>query len=365
MSELLDTTWTGDFESADIVNDSGWSIIKHPQFGPCLINLNLDDEGIENILPLLDLFQNPVYPVALLNKNGLIDLKYFPSFVIGKSYEAATTQEMLNLINPETGLPPDKQSLCVTGNLQEAVTYVLAGTNPHDLNSWKELRAKNILWSDIKSNPIQFPLSKNDWNTIFLHDHEGKYAELDINGKLKPSVITKFTLGSRLKADSEGEMLSLSASPGDICTRLDFNPRRSYICYGDPSNIDSWIYLEPPESGVESINGQTGISWLTAEDINAAEKFHTHEPPLYVVDQNGFRLHSKFTPETGELSIYIANQGFITLKFGHIENKSGELLDVDSFPTKHLPSTPKLEFKHDGENLFYSIDDGVTWLPFA
>jgi len=126
-----------------------------------------------------------------------------------------------------------------------------------------------------------------------------------------------------------------------------------------------WLKDNGGVSWIEKINEQIVITYLIASDFDEAEKEHTHEPPFFVFDQNGYRLHSKFTPQSGELSVYIANQGFITLKFGHIQNKSGELLDVDSFPTKHLPSTPKLEFKHDGENLFYSIDEGETWLPFA
>ncbi len=328
MAELLDTTWIGNFESADIVNATGWSIIRHPEYGACLINLSLDEEGIESLLPILDLAQNPVYPFALLNKNGQIDLKYFPSFVIGKSYEAPTVQEMLNLINPETGLPPDRQSICVTGNLQEAVSYILAGTDPHNLNSWKELRAKNILWGDINQNPIQFPLSKNDWNTIFLHDHNGKYAKLDANGHLEASVITKFTLGSRFRANSAGQMISLSASPGDICTRLDFNPRQSYICFGDPSKLDSWIYLEPPETGVESINGQTGNAFLTAEDIEAAPIDHTHEPPVTIKEVNGNNVKFKYESETGDFGLYVNNSLVAALQFGAIHTQAGEFCKI-------------------------------------
>lgn len=327
-AELLDTTWTGDFESADILNATGWTIIRHPQYGACLINLNLDDEGIESTLPLLDLLQNPVYAVPILNKNNKLDLKYFPSLVIGKSYEAATMADMLALIDDETGLPPTKQSICITGNRQEAVSYILAGGDPGNIRSWIELRAKNILWSDIKENPIQFPLSQNDWDTIFKHEHKGKYAELDKNGKLAANVITKLTLGARHKAYSQGEMLSLPAAPGDICTRLEFKPRKSYILYGDPAILDSWIYLEPPEAGVESINGQTGIAFITAEDVDAAPLNHTHEPPVIIKEVNGNNVKFKYESETGDFGLYVNNALVAALQFGAIHTQAGEFCKI-------------------------------------
>ncbi|MBP6738878.1 MAG: hypothetical protein KA146_02755 [Leptospiraceae bacterium] len=328
MSELLDTTWIGDYESADITNATGWTIIRHPEFGACLINLSLDDEGVENILPLLDLLQNPIFPVAILNKKGKLDLKYFPSLVIGREYEAATIEEMISLINPETGLPPDRQSICITGNRQEAVSYILAGSDPTNSQSWIELRSRNILWTDIKENPIRFPLSQNDWNTIFIHEHKGKYAELDINGKLSSSVITKFTLGSRHKAISQGEMLSLSASPGDICTRLDFTPRKSFILYGDPGILDSWIYLEPPETGVESVNGQTGITFITPEDIGASPVDHVHEPPVIIKEVNGNHVKFRFEEASGDFSLYVNNALVAALQFGTIQTLAGEFCKI-------------------------------------
>ncbi len=373
--ELLDTTWSGNFELSDIENDTGWTIIRHPDFGACLINLSLDEEGIESTLPLLDLFQNPVFPVALLNVQGKLDLKYFPSLVIGKTYTADTDLEMLSLIDPETGLPPKPQSICITGDKQEAVSYILAGTDATNIRNWIELRAKNILWSDIKENPIQFPLSHEDWNSIFYHEHKGKYAELDKNGKLSPSVIIKFTLGSRFHAFSQGSMLSLSAAPGDICTRLDFNPRRSYILYGEASSLDSWIYLEPPERGVESINGQTGNAFITPEDIGASPEDHIHELPLVIKEANGKNLKFKYNTSTDELSIYINNSLIATLNFadtGHLVLNPSDAgaspadhLHDERYPTLQQGSTPQLTFHSNGTNLFYSIDGGTSWLPFA
>lgn len=383
-TDLLDTTWSGDYESADIENDTGWIIYKHPQHGACLINLNLDEDGIDNSIPLLDLFQNPVCPVVLLNTNGKIDLKYFPSIVLGKTYTANTTQEMLSLIDPETGNPPVLQSICITGNRQEAVSYILTGTDPTNIRNWIELRAKNILWSDIKENPIQFPLTQEDWETIFAHEHKGKYAELDPNTrKLSSSVITKITLGARLKANSTGEMLSLNAAPGDICTRLDFNPRRSYILFGDPSNPDNWIYLEPPESGVDSVNGQVGHVVLDASDIGAATDDHVHEPPLTVKEVNGNKVKFKYESSSEEFGLYVNNSLVAGLKFGCVQKQDGSFLSTNTLSTidhnhdekysdiAHTHDTiiavdglNNFKFKWDGENILLSVN-GTDFRPFA
>ena len=123
-------------------------------------------------------------------------------------------------------------------------------------------------------------------------------------------------------------MLSLSASPGDICTRLDFTPRKSFILYGDPGILDSWIYLEPPETGVESVNGQTGITFITPEDIGASPVDHVHEPPVIIKEVNGNHVKFRFEEASGDFSLYVNNALVAALQFGTIQTLAGEFCKI-------------------------------------
>ena len=92
-----------------------------------------------------------------------------------------------------------------------------------------------------------------------------------VNGKLATSQIPAMSLTTRVTVDDEAAMLALTPNqvqPGDMAVRPDGNFQ---LTGGDPSDIDNWL---PLSSGgnVASVNGQTGVVVLSAEDVGARSK---------------------------------------------------------------------------------------------
>ena len=72
-------------------------------------------------------------------------------------------------------------------------------------------------------------------------------------------------------------MLALSAEEGDVTVITGTADKGTYMLgSGAPSTFTSWVRLSTPDAPVSSVNGQTGVVNLTAENVGAAPSSHTH-----------------------------------------------------------------------------------------
>lgn len=94
----------------------------------------------------------------------------------------------------------------------------------------------------------------------------GEIPMLDSNGKLDENVVPAVAITDTFEAESETEMLALSAQRGDICIRSDVN--KTFVLKVEPAtNIENWKILRTPTNAVSSVNGKTGVVNLSSQDL--------------------------------------------------------------------------------------------------
>ena len=70
-------------------------------------------------------------------------------------------------------------------------------------------------------------------------------------------------------------MLALDAQEGDVCVVTGTADKGTYMLgAGAPTSFSSWVRLSTPDAPVSSVNGQTGVVNLTAENVGAATKVY-------------------------------------------------------------------------------------------
>jgi uncharacterized protein related to proFAR isomerase len=123
----------------------------------------------------------------------------------------------------------------------------------------------------------------SNWDEAYTWgDHAGLYAELT-DGKINPSVLPAIAITDTFVVSSQTQMLNLAAETGDIAVRTDVN--RTFILQGsNPAQLASWVELVGP-GAVTSVNGQTGVVVLDAEDVGAAPTIHDHDDLYYEEDE--------------------------------------------------------------------------------
>ena len=95
----------------------------------------------------------------------------------------------------------------------------------------------------------------------------GEIPMLDSNGKLDENVVPAVAITDTFEAESETEMLALSAQRGDICIRSDVN--KTFVLKVEPAtNIENWKILRTPTDAVSSVNGKTGAVNLSSQDLS-------------------------------------------------------------------------------------------------
>lgn len=94
----------------------------------------------------------------------------------------------------------------------------------------------------------------------------GNLPELDQNGKLVESILPALAITDVHEANSEAEMLALTAQKGDVCVRADLN--KTFILAAAPATaLANWKELRTPSSSVISVNGKVGVVSLSAADV--------------------------------------------------------------------------------------------------
>ena len=102
-------------------------------------------------------------------------------------------------------------------------------------------------------------------------------ATLDANGKIPSNQIPAISFASVNVVSSQAAMLAL-ANPqvGSTVIRTDEN--RSYVLAATPgSDLSNWKEILTPGSGVQSVNGQTGIVSLTKSDLQLSNVDNTSD----------------------------------------------------------------------------------------
>jgi hypothetical protein len=297
-------------------NDTGLTLTEQDGQGVLTID-ELEDEGLEVEIPLIDLFENPFTKIATLDANGKLSPDTIPSIVIGDTFYANSDAEMTALSGAQKG------DVCIRLDIAGGASYRLMGNNYANLYDWAELRSRYIFWNDVRQKPLEFPPED--------HEHT-EYPKIGANGKIPASVIPFVNFfGSRYVRNSESAMLALSATPGDVCIRSDEN--KLYLLMGLPNYLSSWVYIPSPMAKVESIimKGIDNIGYveITPEAIGAALETHTHDYPdsLKEIEDNSI-LQFRFISANEELQFYINNDFIAALsKVGH---EHTEIIEINN-----------------------------------
>lgn len=312
----MSSTWSGSLESGHFENEGGLYIDLIDNDWKLGSN-EIDDEGIDFLISLKDLFNNPIFRILSVDPvTGKIPLDVLPSIFFGNTYRVPNFQSMLALTQAIVG---DVAVIAESGG-----SFRLATPDYSVPGSWTELVSKHTQWRDIQNRPKfepEYDLNEEPVLVSNKHTHEELYPTLK-NGKIPTKYIEAFPIGNRFRVNTIDEILELSAVKGDIAFVKESENRGRYQLFGLASNINDWIKLEDPDASVVSVNGQSGNVYLDSDDVGALS-FNT-------------------TPE---------DIGASANNHEHVEIKS-----VDNYNTIGL--------YFDGSNLYYTVNGGAT-RPFA
>ncbi|MGN7205536.1 beta strand repeat-containing protein [Pedobacter sp. SAFR-022] len=102
-------------------------------------------------------------------------------------------------------------------------------------------------------------------------------ATLDANGKIPSNQIPAISFASVNVVNSQAAMLAL-ANPQVGSTVIRSDENRSYVLAATPgSDLNNWKEILTPGSGVQSVNGQTGIVSLTKTDLQLSNVDNTSD----------------------------------------------------------------------------------------
>ena len=101
-------------------------------------------------------------------------------------------------------------------------------------------------------------------------------SKADLVGGLVPtSQLPAVALTKPHVVPDRAAMLSLPAQEGDVCVVTGTADKGTYMLgSGAPTSFSSWVRLSTPDAPVSSVNGQTGVVNLTAENVGAATKVY-------------------------------------------------------------------------------------------
>lgn len=175
----------------------------------------------------------------------------------------------------------------------------------------------DVTWNDIQGKPTSF--------IPFVHQHEltdingisnkadktyvdtsilglqsvsqlGKangYVPLDSSGKISNTYLNSLSTIEVFTASSQANMLLLSnVGVGDQCIRTDLSSNQNFILTQTPSSdLANWTQLLSSAS-IVSVNGQTGVVSLTANDIGLGNVSNTSDvnKPISTATQSALNL---------------------------------------------------------------------------
>ncbi|MBK8393661.1 MAG: hypothetical protein IPL26_00200 [Leptospiraceae bacterium] len=295
----------------------------------------LDEEGYEIELNLDDLIDNPYRPLVAADPiTKKIPVELIPSIVIGKTIFKNTLYEMLSVNYGDTPQGENENNYLNKGQVcivrEVRASFMLLGENPNLLNNWAELVAQFTSWGNIQNKPTAFPPT--------VHNHDDIYARL-VNGKIPAKYLRTLELGERFTANSLGEMLSLPARAGDVCTRRD-ELKLYWLCGVNGllpgGHSHNWVYIPSPIANVQEVNGQNGIVVLDFDDVGAAPLLHEHDQ-TEITDEIDEDIKYTFRQTTdGKLAVYKNGEFSFNLgEAGKVKTISGETIEfvfIDGFP---------------------------------
>lgn len=94
-------------------------------------------------------------------------------------------------------------------------------------------------------------------------------ATLDAAGKIPSSQLPPVAIADTFVVNSQASMLALVAERGDVAVRTDL--KKTFILRLEPATVlANWQEMLTPTDQVLSVNGQTGVISLSADDVGAA-----------------------------------------------------------------------------------------------
>lgn len=99
-----------------------------------------------------------------------------------------------------------------------------------------------------------------------------------VGGQVPTSQIPAVALTKPNVVSDRTAMLALTAEEGDVAVITTGADKGTYMLGTDaPTTFSSWIKLATPDGSVSSVNGQTGVVNLTAQEVGAAPSSHEHQ----------------------------------------------------------------------------------------
>ena len=119
---------------------------------------------------------------------------------------------------------------------------------------------------DLTQVPTGIPTASIDGLDGALADK----ADLDGEGKVLANQLPALALTTVYTVISEAAMLALDAVQGNVCVITEGDDQGTYILADtDPTILANWVPLTAPTNTVQSVNGQTGIVSLDADDVGS------------------------------------------------------------------------------------------------
>lgn len=178
----------------------------------------------------------------------------------------------------------------------------------------------------------------------------GEIPMLDSNGKLDENVVPAVAITDTFEAESETEMLALSAQRGDICIRSDVN--RTFVLKAEPAtNIGNWKILRTPTDAVSSVNGKTGVVNLSSQDLTDGGDI------VRAVEGKGLSSNDYTTTEKNKLS---------GIESGAQKNTQTDWNSTDSNSDSYLKNKPTIpsslsQLSQDATHRVVTDTEKATW----
>jgi hypothetical protein len=217
------------------------------------------------------------------NFGGTIDESY--GVYIGTSIDTAASPHAIHSLSTAASLITGM--LTIVGDLETST--ITAGVWNGDPIS-DAFIASAATWN-AKQNALGFTPEN-----VLNKDVNGGYAGLDGSGKLNPNQIPNLGITDTFVVASEVAMLALTAQRGDVAVRTDENS--SYILQGnDPTDIDDWVELLTPTTGVTTVFGRSGAVTAQNNDYTWAQIDKTTSSLADIATRSASDLSSGTLPD--------------------------------------------------------------------
>lgn len=305
----LNASTTANFASASLYGDLSVN-------GTSLFNGLVSGTGFTTAFDnrIASVWRGQANGLASLGADGKVLDSQLSPLAITDTFVVASEAAMLALSGATIG------DVAIRTDLSRS--YILREADPSVLGNWAELLSPTASVSSVNGQRGAVTLSTDDitegltnfyFTDVRFDDRIAStwrgqangLASLGADGKIPTSQLGSLPITNTYVVSSEGGMLALAASTGDIAVRTDEN--KTYVLQGDdPTHSDDWVELLAAAS-VTSVNGQTGAVTLTTTDILEGSAFYWTQERFDTALASATTWTGDLFVSTGNVGINISN----------------------------------------------------------